>query len=514
MMSSPWSSELQPQPGSPAELARFAELQQRLPPQFRKIFADRLAPRTIVVVPGLSLDQELLERIDGLTHYEERQLTMLMLLKMPNTRMVFLTSVAVDASIVDYYLQLLPGIPHEHARRRLTLLAAHDASAVSLTRKILERPRLLARVRSMIGDPALAHLSCFNATADERTLAVQLGVPLYACDPALMRFGTKSGSRSVFHEAGVDMADGAENLRDMGDAIAALAALRRRRPALRRAVIKLEEGASGEGNATFDYAGAPEGAALEPWIAAELPKRLKMEAPGLTYERYAAKYAVLGGIAEAWIEGDCKRSPSAQLRINPLGGLETISTHEQVLGGATGQLFLGAEFPAREEYRIAIQEAALRIGRVLRDKGVLGRFGVDFVCVREGESAAWRHRAIEINLRKGGTTHTFQMLQYLTDGHYDAASGLFRTQQDQLRFYYATDNLVNPHYRRLTPTDLVDLAVEHDLHFDPVTQQGVTFNLIGAVSQFGKLGIVSIAASAEAAETLYRRTVSVLDSAC
>ncbi len=512
MMSSPWSSELRPQPGSPAELARFAELQQRLPPMFRQIFADRLAPRTIVVVPGLSLDQELLARIAGLTHYEERQLTMLMLLKMPNTRMVFLTSVAVDASIVDYYLQLLPGIPHEHARRRLTLLAAHDASAVSLTRKILDRPRLLARVRSMIGDPACAHLSCFNATADERTLAVQLGVPLYACDPALMRLGTKSGSRSVFHEASVDMADGAENLRDIGDAIAALAALRRRRPTLRRAVIKLEEGASGEGNATFDFAGAPEGAALEPWVAAELPRRLKIEAPGLSYERYAAKYAVLGGIAEAWIEGDCKRSPSAQLRINPLAGLETISTHEQVLGGMTGQLYLGAEFPAREEYRMAIQEAALRVGRVLRDKGVLGRFGVDFVCVREG--GAWRHRAIEINLRKGGTTHTFQMLQYLTDGHYDAASGLFRTQQDQLRFYYATDNLVNPHYRRLTPTDLIDLAVEHDLHFDPVTQQGVTFNLIGAVSQFGKLGIVSIAASPEAAETLYGRTVSVLDSAC
>ena len=100
-----------------------------------------------MVVPGLSVDQELLARIDGLPHYEERQLTMLMLLRMPNTRIVFLTSTAIDPSIIDYYLQLLPGIPHEHARRRLTLLAAHDGSPVSLTRKILDRPRLLARVR-------------------------------------------------------------------------------------------------------------------------------------------------------------------------------------------------------------------------------------------------------------------------------------------------------------------------------------------------------------------------------
>ena len=512
MPSNALTSELRPEPGSSAELARFAELQQRLPALFREVFADRLAPRTIVVVPGLSVDQELLARIEGLPHYEERQLTMLMLLRMPNTRMVFLTSAPVDASIVDYYLQLLPGIPHDNARRRLTLLAAHDASPVSLTRKILDRPRLLERVRSVIGDPRLAHLSCFNATPTERTLAVQLGVPLYGCDPALAWLGTKSGSRAVFREAGIEMADGAEKLRDIGDAIAALAVLKRRLPALSRAVVKLEEGASGEGNASFDFAGAPEGPPLESWIAAELPRRLRMEAAWLGYDQYVEKFAAIGGIAEAWIEGGDKCSPSAQLRINPLAGIETISTHEQVLGGPTGQHYLGARFPAHDGYRIVIQAAAVRVGAVLRDKGALGRFGVDFVCVRE--AAGWRHFAIEINLRKGGTTHTFQTLQYLTDGHYEAATGLFRTPQGQLRYYYATDNLVKPQYRRLTPPDLIDLAIEHDLHFDAAAQQGVTFNLIGAVSQFGKLGIVSIAGSPEAAEEYYERTVRVLDAAC
>ena len=36
-----------------------------------------------------------------------------MLLKMPNTRMLFLTSAPLDPAIVYYYLQPLPGIPHE-----------------------------------------------------------------------------------------------------------------------------------------------------------------------------------------------------------------------------------------------------------------------------------------------------------------------------------------------------------------------------------------------------------------
>ena len=148
----------------------------------------------------------------------------------------------------------------------------------------------------------------------------------------------------------------------------------------------------------------------------------------------------------------------------------------------------------------------------LRTRGVLGRFGVDFVCVREG--AAWRHYAIEINLRKGGTTHTFQMLQYLTGGRYDAGSGQFFTPQGSVRCYYATDNLVKPQYRRLTPPDLIDVAIEHDLHFDQSTQQGVTFNLIGAVSEFGKFGMVSIAQTQQEAVALYERAACAFDAAC
>ena len=75
-------------PGSAEELARFAELQARLPELIRTVFSDRLSPRTVVVVPGLSVDAEQLARIPGALHYEERQLSMLLLLRLPNTRLI------------------------------------------------------------------------------------------------------------------------------------------------------------------------------------------------------------------------------------------------------------------------------------------------------------------------------------------------------------------------------------------------------------------------------------------
>lgn len=482
---------------------RYARLQSRLRPLFETVQHDPLAPRTVVVVPGLSLDPEVLAKVAGVRHYEERQLSMLMLLRYPRTRVVFVTSTPVADSVIDYYLHLLAGIPGTHARQRLTLLSAHDASPRSLTAKILERPRLLARLHAAIGDPALAHLSVFNATPLERDLALALDIPLYACDPALAHWGSKSGSRRAFRLAGVALPDGAEDLPTLEAAAVALAELKARQPTLRRAVLKLNEGFSGEGNAVYDYSEP----CSAPAIRAHLPERLRFEATGLNYATYARKYAELGGIVEAWVDGAEKCSPSVQLRVNALGTLEVISTHDQILGGPNGQIFLGSRFPADARYRTELQQAGLAVGRVLQAQGVLGRFSIDFVSTRS--EAGWRHQAIEINLRKGGTTLPYQMLQFLTAGAVDA-HGEFLTPLGQRRCYRATDNLCASQLRTLIPEDLIDILVEQRLHFDETTQQGVVFNLIGALSEHGKLGLVAIAADRAAADALYERTVALL----
>ena len=248
-----------PAPGSAEELAAYQRLQARLPDLFRRVFADPLEPRTVVIVPGLTMDQDVLAKVLGGLHYEERQLAMLMLLRLPNTRVVFVSSTPIERPIVDYYLGLLPGITRDEARQRLVLLSASDASAATLTQKILERPRLLERIRDAMGDPALAHLSCFNVTALERTLAVRLGIPLYGCDPSLQYLGGKSGSRAAFREAGVLLPDGREDLRSVEDVVEALADLKSRNPSLPRAALKLNDGFSGEGNAVFSYAGCTAG---------------------------------------------------------------------------------------------------------------------------------------------------------------------------------------------------------------------------------------------------------------
>ena len=501
---------LTPSPGSAAEVTAFAALQARLPRLFRQVFGDPFAPRTVVVVPGLSMDPEVLAKVVGCLHYEERQLAMLMLLRLPQTRLVFVSSTPIEPAIVDYHLRLLEDVPLEDARRRLVLLSASDASAVSLTQKILDRPRLLARLRAAIGDPQLAHLSVFNATPLERTLTVQLGIPLYGCDPALQEWGGKSGSRRAFRAAGIGLPDGVEDLHDRRDVVSALAVVRARNPALGRAAVKLNFGFSGEGNAVFSFAGCPD-EEIERWVAAHLPLNLTIEARDLGWDRFAEKLQEQGGIVEAWVTGDGLRSPSAQMRVTPPGDLEFISTHDQILGGPSGQIFQACTFPADPAYARDIQSLASRVGEVLQARGVLGRFGVDFVSVPR--AGGWEHLAVEINLRKGGTTHTFQMLQLLTRGHYDPQRAEFVTPSGATRCYFATDNVLSPAYRSLTPQDLFEIAAQRDLRFDAASHCGVTFGLVGALSQFGKLGMVAIDVDRDAARRRFRQAVAVLDEA-
>lgn len=490
---------------SEQEIRQFKKLQEEFPKQYSSAFPDRLAAKTVVIIPSLTLDQEILSKVDGVNHYEERLLCLLMLLRMPNTHIIYLTSMPIHNIIMDYYLHLLPGITNYHARQRLKTLSCFDSSPRSLTEKILERPRLIERIRKSVPPGHAAHIACFNVTSYERELAVKLKMPIFGCDPELNYIGTKSFSRKIFKDSGVLTPAGFENLHSADEIAEALFKLKKADKFLTKSVVKLNDGFSGDGNAIYHYGEEQD---VEE-VKKKLKSHLKMVAKDLTYKTFFQKMKEMGGIAEAFIEGNKKCGPSVQCRITPLKEIEIVSTHDQTLGGEEGQVFLGANFPADHEYAVQIGEEAGKVCKALVAYGVIGRFSIDFISRKVGRR--WEHYAVEINLRKGGTTHPFLMLQYLTDGSYDPLSGRYQTATGQERFYYFTDNLKSDSYKGLTPHDLIEISTFNNLLYDGSLQQGVMFHMIGALSQYGKLGVLCIADSRSAAIKMYKKTVSILD---
>jgi hypothetical protein len=488
------------------ELRRFEELKPRLNQVWDVLMRTADQPGTSVVVPSLTLDQDELRKLDGATFYEERLLFLLIRLRNPRAHVVYVTSQPVHPLILDYYLHLLAGVPASHARARLTMLCTYDTSPRPLTQKILERPRLIERIREAIPDPSRAYLTIFNSTPLERKLAVLLGIPLNGLDPTLNHLGTKSGSRKVFRQAGIELPEGFEDLTGEADVEDALVELAHRRPGLRKAVVKLNDSFSGEGNAIFRFPDQPD----DRLAVRKALRSLEFAVPWETYQNYFQKFTRMGGIVEEFIDAAIKVSPSAQLRTSPAGEVLPTSTHDQILGGPSGQVYQGCSFPAHEDYRMAIQTRAILVGEVLAKQDVVSRFGVDFLAYKDAPEDPWKLTALEINLRVLGTTHPFLALQFLTGGTLDPDTGEFVSLSGRPKFYMATDNLRAATYRGVLPEDLIDIVTDNGLHYSHRTESGVLFHLIGALSEYGKLGLTVIASSPEEVADLYGRTLDVL----
>jgi hypothetical protein len=486
---------------------QFEALQQKLVPLWKSIQSFNQDEQTIVIVPSMNIDTEFSST--ELQAYEERFLFLMLLLRQPRARVVYVTSQQINPAVVDYYLDLLPGVIASHARKRLFLVAPLDASSRPLSLKLLERPRLIDHIRGLIPNPDRAHLVPYNTTTLERDLALRLGIPMYGADPKFFPLGTKSGCRRIFAEEGVPHPLGIEDLASVHDLIAAIVGMRARKPSLRQVLVKLNEGVSGEGNALVDLDGLPAaGSPAERDALAERLHHMRFELQGTHYDTYIAKLNERGGVVEERIMGTDFRSPSVQLRATPLGKVEILSTHDQVLGGPSGQSYIGCRFPANVEYAPLITREAAKVADRLAREGVLGRFALDFVVVRD-EAGRWEPYAIEINLRKGGTTHPFLTLQFLTDGRYDHEAGLFTTPRGEQKCFVASDHEASPHYRVFTPDDLFDIVARHNLHFDMSRQKGVVLHMLAALGDHGSMGLTAVGDTHAKADSLYKRAVEV-----
>jgi hypothetical protein len=479
----------------------FAELQQRLRALWPSVTLRSIGDveRTVVVVHSISFEVPD-HLVPVFPAYEERFLCLVTsLLSAPRSRVIYVTSQPILPRLVDYFFGLVPKLDTPEARSRFAVVSLVDGRNLPLTRKLLGRPGAIERIRALIRDPELAFLLPFATSTDEVELAVRLGIPLYGADPTLDWLGTKRGSRRVFADEGVPHPRGLE-VDGEADLSRTLRELWLARPDLGAAVVKLDHGVSGLGNALVDVPSAFE----------DLRASLRLEDPEQRVEDYLDALGRQGGIVEERITGDSFRSPSVQLRISPVGQVDVLSTHDQVLGGPHGQTYFGCRFPADPAYAERIAHEALKVGRRLAREGVIGRAAVDFVAVqREGE---WTPFALEINLRCGGTTHPFFALQALTDGIYDPLAGEYRTRLGDLKYYVATDHLDSPDYASLTPDDLLDLVGERGLGWDAERETGIVLHMVSALAVAGRIGLTAIGDSLEEARELYGSVKEALDA--
>ena len=479
-------------------MAEFAELQRTLGPAWS---ANRPGgpPHVLIALPSFSLGESILahygERIPALEH--RYLLSSLMLPRIESCQLVFVCSVPPAPEMLDYYVSLAPPALRASARSRLRVVAVGERGARSMAEKLLDRPWLLDEIRaSFAGRPAF--IEPWNVTGHEVEIALRLGAPLNGTSPDLWPLGYKSTGRRLLRAAGVPVPAGQEGVRTVDDVCAAIAAIRRERPDVPGVVVKHDNSGAGDGNQVIVLTGLDG----SPLSATEVRARV---------ERLPAWYLAdleLGGIVEELVTGSKACSPSVQLDITPYGEVAVLSTHEQVLGGQDNQVYVGCRFPAEPDYAPRLASYGAAVGRLLAERGVVGRLSVDFMAVEE--AGRWSLYALEINLRKGGTTHPYSALRNLVPGDYHAASGRWVAADGMPRCYSSTDNLIDPAWRGLPPADVIRAVAAAGLQFDPRTGTGVVLHMLSCLEVDGRLGLIAIGRSRVQARRLYDDTATAI----
>ncbi|MEJ0012919.1 MAG: hypothetical protein WDM94_09875 [Bauldia sp.] len=354
----------------------FAELQAEFGPIWQLNTPGQTGEHAVIAIPSFALGESTLNHYASrLSALEHRYLVaMLMMNRMPNCRFVFLSTEEPAPEVLDYYFSLFAPDKREGVRQRFVAITLPDHAARAVADKLLERPDTMEQIRAAVGGVP-AFIEPWNVTEHEVEVARRLQAPINGTSPDLWPLGFKSEGRRIFRSAGVPVPFGREDVKTVDDVVDAIADIRRARPNAPGVVIKHDNSASGDGNVVVRFAK----------LADASPAGIRRHAEALP--EWYLKDLQGGGIVEELIAGTDFTSPSAQVDITPFGHIHAIATHEQVLGGADGQVYQGCRFPADNAYAPRLAEYATMIAEAIAPLGVLGRFAVDFACAKDESGA-------------------------------------------------------------------------------------------------------------------------------
>jgi pheganomycin biosynthesis PGM1-like protein len=101
------------------------------------------------------------------------------------------------------------------------------------------------------------------------------------------------------------------------------------------------------------------------------------------------------------------------------------------------------------------------------------------------------------------------MASLVTGGRYDAAGGRL-VAAGRAKSYLATDNLKSGSLVGCQPHEVIARVDRLGLGFDARRRTGTTLHLLGALREYGKMGVTCIGDTEEEARQHYREVVAAL----
>ena len=311
--------------------------------------------------------------------------------------------------VLDYYFSLIPEERRASARARLHVLEVPDPSHRSIAEKLLDRADLVDELRRADRRPARLHRAVERhrprggGRAGARRADQRLGAAAVAARVQERRSPPVQGG------GGPGAGRAARTCAPSTTSSPPSRPCAPPRPHVAGVVIKHDDSGAGDGNQVVDLRTPGDLRAtleaLPEWYLDDLADGRRRRG---AHHRHAVHHP----------ERADRRAARRRVVV--------LATHEQVMGGAGGQVYMGCRFPADARLRRRAGAPRARGGGAAGGARRAGSASIDFAAARDARGR-WHLHALEVNLRKGGTTHPYAALRNLAPGRYDEAAGRWFT---------------------------------------------------------------------------------------
>lgn len=452
---------------------------------------------TLVYVPSIALGPLTRRHLVGLDYFQERNYYLAAGVSEPDTRIIFVLSRAMQDELLNAHLDLLRRTLalSQAALARIHVLKVEQPPDRSLSAALLADKASLERLRTLLGGRR-AGFDFWTVGEDEIALAGAFNLPYIGMPPYRAGADSKAAAKRMFRQAGVQTPPDFGVFHDLSSLWQACAD--GKFSAARTVLLKLNSEEGGNGIARL-----PLGADLSSVQA--MRSAITIDKPYIQLAQFEEQMALQGALVETFLDDNVVASPSVKMLIDEDGEVSCLATHDQILSNS---MYLGCRFPADEAYRSLVSSAGCRIGSQCAQDGWRGIVSVDFLLTgsRANSSGPIEQNlwAIEINARKGATTHPYFWTRTLTGATYDADRGILQANGRET-VYRSAEYVATPGLAQLSGSQILDLIRRADLEYDPATRKGVLVHMLSCAQLHRKIGVTAIANTHDEADTYIRR---------
>lgn len=517
----------------------------------------KISKRVIIHIPSLGYPVSIRQNLSNLRALQNCQIGRISDIRDPNVEVIYICPLKMDEEMQGYYKRLVEimclntGQDFENAHKRLKIFCADTSdkfpthnlclsSAIKYSDNLIKRIAYLIKGKDAYIVPGLVH-------KDDLYIAEKLDIPILGCEPDIAQlYSLKSGVHRVFESAGICKAPGAHDIYTRQQFDDALAKLVTQNLEIKRWLFKIDNQFDGKGTAFCDitpYLDCYENALKESerygekwkelWahesiynlILKELPFILERYATPVdqsvfgNWQEFMLSFLGEGGIIEACPSADSVTGITANVLIEPNGGIQILSVADQIHSTSPYQCW-GHTLP-QSSYDVKIlNECITSISNACKSRGVLGYISIDFVTFIHPPTDTQELWAVGLKLSYSDCHAMVEMMKFLTDGVVDTRKNKLEVilkkpvkrlatyqskykknskEKEKLlekrqRYAVLSPNLFHTNMNNIAYNIFLRICKAHGIAYDDKSKIGTSFTLINPIRR-ELFGMITIAAN-------------------